>query len=107
MGDSFARMGSFGSKRFATHHGYGEVRVSRYFALYAAQVGWFVLGIWLFTNAMWPSACQPDGISKIVSCSIHLPDSGGWVEAALLSWLWSTPLLVTLEVLRWVNKNPD
>jgi hypothetical protein len=56
---------------------------------------------------MWPSACQPDGISKIVSCSIHLPDSGGWVEAALLSWLWSTPLLVTLEVLRWVNKNPD
>ena len=97
-------MNSPGSKRFPTHHGYGDVQVSRYFVLYLAQIGWLVLGAWLFATAMWPSACQPDGFVKLVTCSIHLPDSGGWREAALLTWMWSTPLLVVLEVSRRWNR---
>ena len=97
-------MTSPGSKRFPTHHGYGEVRVSRYFVLYLAQIGWLVLGAWLFTTAMWPSACQPDSVVRLVTCSIHLPDSGGWREAALLTWMWSTPMLMALELSRRINK---
>lgn len=97
-------MTSRGSKRFPTHHGYGDVRVSRYFALYLAQVGWLAVGVWLFATSNWPSSCQPDGFVKLVRCSIELPDTGGLREAALFTWLWSTPMLVALEAMRRVNR---
>ena len=80
-----------------------EVGVSRYFALYLTQAGWLVLGVYLLSNAYWPSTCQPDGLLEIYGCSVHLPESRGWVEAALMTWLWSTPLLVALEILRRFN----
>lgn len=81
-------------------HGNGEVAVSRYFALYLAQAGWLALGGYLLVNAYWPSACQPDTLLEVYTCSMRLADQRGWVESALMTWLWSTPILVALEFLR-------
>lgn len=98
-------MAKRGSKRFLMHHGYGEVRVSRYFALYLTQVAWFTLGIYLYSGAYWPSTCQPENLLEIYGCSARLPtDGAGWREAALLTWLWATPILIALEISRRVNK---
>ena len=46
------------AKRFPTHHGYGEVKVSRYLALYAVLLGWVGLGVYLYHTAFWPSTCR-------------------------------------------------
>lgn len=100
-------MANHGSKRFPTHHGYGEVRVSRYLVLYMGQIAWFVLGAYLFATAFWPSSCAPDGLWKMLECSILLPESGGWSEAGLLTWIWSTPILVMLELSRRWNKGKE
>ena len=97
-----------GSKRFPTHHGYGEVKVSRYFALYLSQIGWLALGVYLYSGAYWPSTCQPNNLFDIYACSMRLPeDGGGWREAGLLTWLWATPILVGLELSRRLRKDPD
>ena len=85
-------------------HGNVEVAVSRYFALYAAQIGWLVIGGFLLSNAYWPSTCRPTDLIEIYACSGHLPDNRGWVDSALATWLWSTPLLIALEVWRRFNK---
>jgi len=81
-------------------HGMSPVAMSRYFALYLAQLGWIVLGVYLMQKATWPSTCQPDDITKFVTCSMRLADNRGWIESSLMTWLWSTPLLVGLEVSR-------
>ena len=78
--------------------------VSRYLALYVTQVGWLSLGAYLMSNAYWPSTCRPDTLSQIYSCSFRLADNHGWVETVLMTWLWSTPLLIALEILRRFNK---
>lgn len=98
---------SQGSKRFPTHHGYGEVRVSRYLVLYVGQIAWFVLGAYLFATAFWPSACTPQDLWQVIQCSVALPENGGWLEAGLMTWIWSTPLLVLLEISRRWNKQDD
>ncbi|RJY09358.1 hypothetical protein [Aurantiacibacter aquimixticola] len=99
-------MASKGLKRFPTHHGHGDVGVSRYFVLYVAQAGWFVLGFYLYSVAYWPSSCQPSDLVEVYACSPHLPsDGGGWREAALLTWLWATPILIALEISRRVNRS--
>ena len=81
-------------------HGNGDVAVSRYFALYLAQAGWLALGAYLFVNSYWPSTCQPDNLFEVYGCSMRLADQRGWIESALMTWLWSTPLLVALEFSR-------
>ncbi len=94
-------------KRFPQHHGHGEVKVSRYFVLYLAQVAWVALGIYLYSGAYWPSTCQPENLLEIYGCSARLPqDGGGWREAALLTWLWATPILIALEISRRMDKGP-
>tara|TARA_A100001391_G_scaffold99255_1_gene65867 strand:- start:627 stop:926 length:300 start_codon:yes stop_codon:yes gene_type:complete len=93
--------------RFPTHHGYGEVKVSRYMAMYVAQLGWIVLGIYLNMTAFWPSTCTPDSLFKIYECSMRLPESGHWREAALLTWLWATPILIGLEISRRLGHSED
>ncbi len=99
-------MASGGNKRFPTHHGYGEVKVSRYFVLYLSQIAWLVLGVYLYSGAYWPSTCTPDNLLEIYGCSMRLPEGGGgWREAALLTWLWATPILVGLELSRRFNKD--
>lgn len=100
-------MGGRAQKRFPTHHGYGEVGVSRFFVLYVAQVAWFGLGIYLYADSYWPSSCMPENLLEIYGCSMRLPENGGWREAALLTWLWATPILVALEVSRRMNKGED
>jgi hypothetical protein len=90
--------------RFPQQFGTPEVGMSRYFALYLAQAGWLVLGFYLLANAAWPSSCRPDTVVKFVTCSIRLPENRGWVEAALMTWLWSTPMLVALELSRRLRK---
>ncbi len=85
-------------------HGQAQVATSRYFALYLTQLGWMALGAYLLSHAYWPSTCKPDDFVTLYGCSVHLPDNRGWVEAALMTWLWSTPLLVALEILRRFNK---
>ena len=77
---------------------------SRYFALYLAQIGWLVLGAYLFSRAWWPSSCRPDDLIEVYACSGRLADQRGWIESALMTWLWTTPLLVALEVSRRFNK---
>jgi hypothetical protein len=81
-------------------HGNGEVAVSRYFALYLAQAGWVALGVYLLSNAYWPSTCRPDNFFEVYGCSMRLADQRGWIESVLMTWLWSTPILVALEFLR-------
>ncbi|MFB0612200.1 hypothetical protein [Aurantiacibacter poecillastricola] len=101
-------MRSHGSKRFPTHYGYGEVKISRYMVLYLAQIGWFVLGIYLYSGAYWPSTCTPEDLLEVYGCSMRLPeDGGGWREAALLTWLWATPILIALEISRRLGKGED
>lgn len=98
---------SYGQKRFPTHHGYGEVKVSRYLALYIAQAGWVALGLYLYSGAFWPSTCTPTNVVDIYLCSPRLPENGGWREGALLTWLWSTPMLIGLELSRRFGQSKD
>lgn len=88
------------ARRIAKLHGTPEVGVSRYLVLYLTQIGWFILGSYLMLNAVWPSTCQPTTFMKAVTCSVHLADNRGWIESALMCWLWSSPLLVGLELSR-------
>jgi len=81
-------------------HAAAPVGISRYFALYLTQLGWIVLGAYLLANAYWPSTCRPDDVLDVYRCSFVLANGRGWVEAALMTWLWSTPLLVALEISR-------
>jgi hypothetical protein len=86
-------------------YGVAPVGVSRYFALYFTQICWVALGLYLLANAYWPSTCRPDDMLKIYTCSAHLADGEStWVEAALMTWLWTTPFLVVLEVMRRFKK---
>ena len=81
-------------------YGVTPVGVSRYFALYVTQIGWLALGVYLLANAYWPSTCRPHDMLEIYGCSARLPESRGWIEASLTTWLWSTPFLIVLEVMR-------
>jgi hypothetical protein len=94
--------------RTGKYHGKADLGMSRYLALYLAQAGWIVLGVYLLKNAYWPSSCQPIGVVEVITCSIRLPESRNWVEAALLTWLWSTPILLLLDLSRrysaWVAR---
>lgn len=85
-------------------HGKGEVAVSRYFSLYLAQIGWLVLGAYLLSKAYWPSTCRPETLLEVYTCSGRLGEGRGWVESTLMTWLWSTPILVALEILRRVDR---
>lgn len=97
--------------RGSKYHGTPDLGVSRYFAMYLAQAGWILLGIYLLKNAYWPSSCRPHTFLEVVTCSIRLPESRHWIEAALLTWLWSTPILVALDISRryraWAEKRAD
>ena len=93
------------ARNYPNMHGNGEVAVSRYFALYLAMTGWLVLGAYLFMNAYWPSSCRPGDFLEVYQCSIRLPENRTWVESALMTWLWGTPILVALEVLRHRKTN--
>ena len=93
-----------GARNYPHLHGNGELAVSRYFALYLAQAGWVALGVYLFMNAYWPSTCRPHGFLEIYECSMRLADQRGWIESSLMTWLWSTPILVALEFMRHYNR---
>ena len=92
------------NRKLPDRKGNVEIDVSRYIVLYTAQLGWVALGAYLVSHAYWPSTCTPTGFVEIYSCSAHLPDNRGWVESALATWLWSTPILIALEILRLFNK---
>ncbi len=100
-------MSSQGSKRFRTYHGHGEVRASRYVVLYVAQLCWVVLGAYLSVIATWPSTCTPENLLEVYPCAMRLPETGHWPEAALFTWLWTTPILLLLEISRRMGKNKD
>ena len=93
------------------YHGTGDLGLSRYFAMYLAQAGWLVLGLYLFKNAYWPSSCRPDTVLEVMTCASRLPESRHWIEAALATWLWSTPILVLLDLSRryhaWTDKRAE
>ena len=88
------------ARRIAQQHGTPDVGLSRYFVLYLAQASWLALGLYLARHGMWPSSCLPTTAWRAVTCSIHLPDNRGVVESGLMTWLWSTPMLVGLELSR-------
>ena len=85
-------------------YGVAPIGMSRYFALYFTQAGWLVLGVYLLANAYWPSTCRPQGLLQAYGCSVQLPEGRGWVEAALMTWLWTTPFLTVLEIMRRFKK---
>ena len=62
------------------YHGKADLGMSRYFAMYLAQAGWILLGLYLLQNAYWPSSCRPEGLLEVFACSIRLPESRNWVE---------------------------
>jgi len=94
--------------RAKKYHGMSDLGLSRYIVLYTTQLGWVLLGVWFLRNAYWPSTCQPRSIIEIYTCSPRLPESRHFVETALFTWLWSTPLLILLDVSRryraWAEK---
>ena len=47
---------------------------------------------------------QRDVSISTVLQAYTLLENRGWVETALMTWLWSTPLLVELEILRHTNR---
>ena len=67
-----------------------------------------MLGVWFMKNAYWPSTCTPRSILEVYSCSVRLPESRHFIEAALFTWLWTTPILLLLDVSRryraWTDK---
>ena len=81
-------------------YGVEPIGMSRYLALYMSQVGWILLGLYLLANAYWPSTCRPHDVLEIYGCSARLHESRRWIEASLTTWLWSTPFLIVLEVMR-------
>lgn len=87
-------------------YGVAPIGVSRYFALYVTQAGWLILGFYLLANAYWPSTCRPDGFVKVYACSARLAEGqSSWVEAALMTWLWTTPILAVLELMRRIKRH--
>jgi hypothetical protein len=94
-----------GNSRQPELYGVTPIAVSRYFALYIAQIGWLALGAFLLANAYWPSTCRPDTLFKLATCSARLPENHGWIETVLMTWLWTTPILIVMEVLRRVQKH--
>ena len=94
---------SVNEKSIPHHHGSAPVGITRYLALYLAQIGWLALGAYLFSWAYWPSTCQPHDVIDALTCSPRLAEGRGWVEAALMIWLWSTPLLAVLEAWRRIQ----
>ena len=82
------------------HNGLGNPGLLRYMLLYAAPAGWLLLGLWLMYWSQWPSTCEPTGLVAILDCSTRLPESGRFHEYALLTWLWATPILIVLELMR-------
>jgi hypothetical protein len=94
--------------RAKKYHGAVDVGLSRYFALYIAQLGWVLLGIYFLRNAFWPSTCQPHTLMEVYACSVRLPENRHFIEAALFTWLWTTPILILLDVSRryraWLEK---
>lgn len=100
------RMGTI--VRAKKYHGMADHGLSRYFVLYVAQLGWVLLGVFFLRNAYWPSTCTPSSIVQIFACSPRLPESRNFVETALFTWLWCTPILILLDVSRryraWADK---
>jgi hypothetical protein len=90
------------------YHGVPDHGLSRYLVLYIAQLGWILLGIYFLRNAYWPSSCTPKTLIEIYACSTRLPESRHFVETALFTWLWTTPILILLDVSRryraWADK---
>ena len=87
-------------------YGVAPVGISRYFALYFTQIGWLLLGGYLLANAYWPSACRPHDVLQVYTCSAQLArGESTWVEPALMTWLWTTPFLLVLEVMRRFKKH--
>lgn len=94
--------------RAKKYHGTADLGLSRYLALYIAQLGWVLLGVWFLRNAYWPSTCTPHSIYQVYACSPRLPESRRFIETALFTWLWTTPILILLDVSRryraWAEK---
>jgi len=94
--------------RSKKYHGMADHGLSRYFALYVTQLGWVMLGVYFLKNAYWPSSCTPSSLLQIYVCSPRLPESRNFIETALFTWLWTTPILILLDVSRryraWADK---
>jgi hypothetical protein len=93
------------------YHGMADLGMSRYVTLYITQIGWLLLGLYFLRNAWWPSSCSPRSIYnlyQIYACSPRLPESRHFMETALFTWLWTTPILILLDVSRryqaWADK---
>jgi hypothetical protein len=86
--------------RAKKYHGVSELGMSRYLALYIAQLGWLLLGEYFLRHAYWPSTCRPHTLFETYVCSLRLPESRHFIEAATFTWLWTTPILILLEVSR-------
>ena len=94
-------------RKLAAHNGLGDPGFSRYFVLYVAQFAWLALGFGLYRVAQWPSTCTPADVIEVYACSMRLPESGRWLDGALLTWLWITPMLVLLEGLRRFSRKEE
>jgi len=96
------------SRRRHAHPGDpAEARDNGSVALHLARAGWLLVGVALLSSAHWPSSCMPHGWLDAIGaygCSLRLTEQRGWMEAALLTWLWATPILASMALLRWVRR---
>lgn len=75
--------------------------------VYLARAAWVALGVILLATAHWPPSCSPQNFLDVVGayrCSIRLTNQRGWADAALLTWLWATPILASMVPLRWLRR---
>jgi len=88
------------------YHGMSDLGMSRYLALYIAQLGWVLLGVHFLRLTYWPSTCPPRTIYQAYVCSLRLPESRHFVETASFMWLWTTPILILLDLSRRYGWDP-
>ena len=79
---------------------HSELGTARFLLVNLALFGWIALFFMLAVIARWPAECGMDGILQTYRCTVPLAATGGAAEIALAAWLWATPLLVILFIVR-------
>ena len=79
---------------------HSELGTTRFLLVNLALFGWIALFFTLAIAVEWPAGCGIDGIVQTYRCTVPLAATGSPAAIALAAWLWATPLLVILFIVR-------
>lgn len=89
---------------YRNYREFGPVR----FAIFAIMIlAWVAAGVYLYRTANYPARCPGLNFVDAYGCSFELPTTRGWRESGLFVWLWSTPILIILEMMRRSSKKEE